>query len=320
MKSTSSLKFFNKFIELKNQINPNKINLFSIFLKKIIYLNLVIFILIISLYLYKNNKIKTIKKENEIIFEKNWKKVKKENLLNKILFSVIVPVFNTEEWIEECLYSVLSQSIIQIEIICVNDGSTDNSKNILKKISSFENRIIIINQNNKGLSGARNIGLNFAVGEYLLFLDSDDMFRNNTLINLFEIVKKEKVEVIYFDAYVFFMPGMKYDNNKVNYYRRYKSYGHMTGKDLFSSILLNEQFSDSACLMMINRVWLNNNKIKFIEGIIYEDCIFSIQVMMKATHAYHINKQFYIYRIRTNSIMNTKINSINLYSRIINYK
>jgi hypothetical protein len=146
------------------------------------------------------------------------------------------------------------------------------------------------------------------------------MFRNKTLKDLLKIAKKEKVQVIYFDAYVFFMPGKQFDINKVNYYRRYKSYGYMTGKDLFSSILMNEQFSDSACLMMINRVWLYNNKIKFIEGIIYEDCIFSIQVMMKAIHTYHINEQFYIYRVRNNSIMNTKIQPINLYSRIINYK
>ena len=94
----------------------------------------------------------------------------------------------------------------------------------------------------------------------------------------------------------------------------------MSGKDLFSNIIMNEKFSDSACLMMIKRTWLNNNKIKFIEGIIYEDCIFSLQVMMKANYVYHINEKFYIYRIRPNSIMNTKIKPINLYSRIIDYR
>ncbi len=146
------------------------------------------------------------------------------------------------------------------------------------------------------------------------------MFQNGTLNELINIINKKKVEVIYFDAYLLFMPGMPYNKNKVNYYRRKKSYGYLSGKDLFSNIILNESFSDSACLMMINRTWLNKNKIKFIEGIIYEDSIFSIQVLMKAVHTFHINKKYYIYRIRSNSIMSTDLKPINLYSRLIGYK
>ena len=146
------------------------------------------------------------------------------------------------------------------------------------------------------------------------------MFQNGTLNELINIINKKKVEVIYFDAYLLFMPGMPYNKNKVNYYKRKKSYGYMSGKNLFSNIYLRESFSDSACLMMIDRVWLNINTIRFIEGIIYEDCIFSIQVMMKANRAYHINKQYYIYRIRANSTMTTKVKPINLYSRIICYR
>lgn len=209
---------------------------------------------------------------------------------------------------------------MEIEIICINDGSTDKSIKILKKFAFLDCRIIIINQENKGLAATRNVGLNFAVGKYILFLDSDDMFQDRTLNELINIINKKKVEVIYFDAYLLFMPGMSYNKNKVNYYRRKKSYGYLSGKDLFSNIILNESFSDSACLMMINRVWLNENKIKFIEGIIYEDSIFSIQVLMKAKHTFHINKKYYIYRIRANSIMNTNLKPINLYSRLIGYK
>ena len=169
---------------------------------------MILFIIIISNNLYKKyiiNKI-IINDTNNIILEKNWRKVKNEELTNNVIFSIIVPVYNTEKWIEECLYSVLKQSIKEIEIICVNDGSTDKSKEILQKIASIDNRIIIINQKNKGLPATRNTGLNFAFGEYLLFLDSDDMFRNDILNKLIKIVNKEKVEVIYFDAFVYFMP------------------------------------------------------------------------------------------------------------------
>ena len=106
-----------------------------------------------------------------ISFKKKWKKFRNNHLLNNILISVIVPVYNTEKWIEECLFSVTSQSIREIEIICINDGSTDKSKKILEKIASFESRIIIIDQENKGLAATRNVGLNFAIGKYILFLD-----------------------------------------------------------------------------------------------------------------------------------------------------
>ena len=260
-----------------------------------------------------------IKKNNITILTK-FKKKEKSILFNNILISIIVPVYNTEKWIGECLFSILSQSIIEIEIICINDGSIDKSKKILKKFAFLDCRIIIINQENKGLAATRNVGINFALGKYILFLDSDDMFQNGTLNELINIINKIKVEVIYFDAYLLFMPGTAYNKNKVNYYRRKKSYGYLSGKDLFSNIILNESFSDSACLMMINRTWLNENKIKFIEGIIYEDSIFSIQVLMKAAHTFHINKKYYIYRIRSNSIMSTDLKPINLYSRLIGYK
>ena len=304
-----------------NQLKKIKNFLFLFYLKNILIFIFIIFIVIFCKNLYKNHIIKKIVKDNnDIILKKNWKNIPNEILLNKIIFSIIIPVYNTEKWIEESLFSVLSQSIRDIEVICVNDGSMDKSKEILQKIASFENRIILINQKNKGVSAARNAALSFAVGEYLLFLDPDDMFRNESLNDLLNIAKKKKVEVIYFDAFVFFMPGIIFDIEKINYYRRKKSYGFMSGKDLFSNIIINEQFSDSACLMMINRKWLNNNKFKFIEGIIYEDCVFSLQIMMKANYTYHINEKFYIYRIRKSSIMTSEINPINLYSRLIGYR
>ena len=311
----------NKKKKINNLKKYKNIKNFSYYFKKIIYLNVIIFFLIVLKSVYKNNIIiKIIKDNNDIFLKKNWSNISNENILSKIKISIIIPIYNMEKFIEESLFSILSQSIKEIEIICVNDGSIDKSKQILQKIAFIQNRILLINQNNKGVSSARNTALKFAVGEYILFLDPDDMFRAEALNDLLNIAKKEKVEVIYFDAYVFFMPGIIPDIRKINYYKRNKSYGFMSGKDLFSIIIMNEQFSDSACLMMINRKWLNSINIKFIEGIIYEDCVFSLQIMMKANYTYHINEQFYIYRVRENSIMTSKIKSINLYSRLIVYR
>ena len=93
--------------------------------------------------------------------------------------SVIIPVYNVEKYLRECLDSLLNQTFKDIEIICVNDGSTDGSLNILNEYASKDSRFIIINQNNQGLSAARNNGLNVAKGDYVAFLDSDDYILNS---------------------------------------------------------------------------------------------------------------------------------------------
>lgn len=96
--------------------------------------------------------------------------------MDKIKISIIIPVYNVEKYIEECLISVLNQTMKEIEIICINDGSTDNSLKILNNYKNKNENIRIVNQENSGLSNARNVGLSLAKGEYIFFLDSDDFF------------------------------------------------------------------------------------------------------------------------------------------------
>ena len=105
--------------------------------------------------------------------------------------SVIVPVYNVEKYLSECLDSVLSQDEKDIEVICVNDGSTDKSLEILKEYKEKDDRIIIVTQDNKGLAEARNSGLNVAKGEYIFFLDSDDKMREGTLSKLYSTAIRE---------------------------------------------------------------------------------------------------------------------------------
>ena len=94
--------------------------------------------------------------------------------MEKVMISVIVPVYNVENYLGKCLDSLINQTYKDIEIICINDGSTDNSLNILREYEQMDSRIIIIDQKNGGLSNARNIGLKEAAGEYIMFVDSDD--------------------------------------------------------------------------------------------------------------------------------------------------
>lgn len=110
--------------------------------------------------------------------------------------SVIIPVYNTEKYLPACLDSVCSQTFQDIEIICVNDGSTDKSGEILAKYAEQDKRIVIINQENKGQSKARNVGLNIAKGCYINFVDSDDRLPNFALQTLYQIVQTTNVDIV----------------------------------------------------------------------------------------------------------------------------
>lgn len=108
------------------------------------------------------------------------------NTINKIKVSVIVPVYNVEKYLKEAMDCIINQTLKEIEIICVDDGSTDSSLDILNKYADKDNRIIILEQENQGAGVARNTGLDIARGEYLSFLDPDDFFELTLLEEFYE--------------------------------------------------------------------------------------------------------------------------------------
>lgn len=114
--------------------------------------------------------------------------------------SVIVPVYNVEKYLSECLESLINQTLSDIEIICVNDGSTDDSRNVLERYAASDKRIAVVNQTNKGLSAARNSGVKTARGRYLYFLDSDDFIDRNALEYLYQEAEKYRLDILYFDG------------------------------------------------------------------------------------------------------------------------
>ena len=143
------------------------------------------------------------------------KKIKTHNCYtiqdkNKIMVSIIIPVYNSEKYIRECLDSLLKQTYINFEIICIDDGSQDLSFEILKEYENRDNRIIVLSQKNQFAGIARNTGMKIARGKYLLFLDSDDFFCNDMLENLIRKAEIDNTDILIFDAY-------KYDNlsNKI---------------------------------------------------------------------------------------------------------
>lgn len=116
-----------------------------------------------------------------------------------IKISVIIPIYNTEKYIKKCLESIIVQNLKEIEIICVNDGSTDNSLEVLKQYQNIDSRILVINKNNGGSSSARNVALNIARGEYCLNIDSDDWIEQDYLKAMYERAKKDDLDIVVSD-------------------------------------------------------------------------------------------------------------------------
>lgn len=115
--------------------------------------------------------------------------------------SVIVPIYNVEKYLERCLESLLNQSLQEIEIILIDDGSTDNSRLICDKYAKQDNRIIVVHKQNQGLGMARNTGLELASGEYVVFIDSDDFIEKNAYQEMYDMIKAENAEMLITNYY-----------------------------------------------------------------------------------------------------------------------
>ena len=155
------------------------------------------------------------------------------NKMNNPKISVILPVYNVEKYLSECLDSIVNQTLKEIEIICVNDGSTDNSFTILKEYASKDNRIKIIDKENEGQGYARKLGLDNASGEYILFCDSDDYYAELTAFEeLYNYIEKVKIDVVIFNHYR--ENKLKgYRENRVDKYPKIEKFSYLDIDNLF---------------------------------------------------------------------------------------
>lgn len=235
--------------------------------------------------------------------------------MKDIAISVIIPVYNTEKYVEETINSVLDNAFKNYEIICVNDGSTDHSLNILNEYAGKYDHIKVVNQENKGLSAARNIGFRTAVGKYIYFLDSDDKISPDALGSLYECLEKNHLDVLYFSGASF------YENEELkekfpafmdSYLRKGIYEKTCKGLELLSQLQQQSDYSHSACLQIIRRQFLIENEIKFPEGIMHEDNLFSFKVIFSAERAFCINDIYFHRRVHEASLMTTATSHKNL--------
>ena len=239
---------------------------------------------------------------------------------NQPKISVIVPVYNTEKYLSKCLDSILNQTLTDIEVIIVNDGSTDNSQQIIEDFVKKDTRISFIVKENGGLSDARNVGIEASIGMFLAFIDSDDYIDPIMFQTMFDLAEKHQSEIVMCDL-------VKVDENG-NEFRDLPQSPQLPDK-----IILKENFtifgemSCFACNKIFKKSLFNQHKFK--KGIHFEDIELIPKLILNSTIISKVNQPFYKYFERQDSITKTHtakgldmffaVNEVSDYFKLSNY-
>lgn len=222
----------------------------------------------------------------------------KNQKYEKIL-SIIVPVYNVEKYLERCIDSLLDQDLPheEYEIILINDGSTDNSYEIAKRLAGEHDNIVLLTQENQGLSGARNTGLEHAKGKYIMFVDSDDWIEEKIVGNVLAFMNNNQLDLCFYNFFFDYIDGRcvkgkayKYDESRV--YRG-------------DQLMLDGMEVSSACRCMYHSEFLLNSGIRFTLGIYHEDIDFNYKLYPFAKRIMFSSWYVYHYRIGEDTILHT---------------
>lgn len=213
------------------------------------------------------------------------------------IISVIVPVYNVEKELKRCVDSILKQTLKEIEIILVNDGSQDRSPQICNDYLEIDPRVLVIHQENGGLSQARNVGLLKASGEYVLFVDSDDYISSDACEKLYEYSNDGEIDIV-------IGKSIRSENGNAN--QIFQSNDKLN-QIISGESFLKEQLKNGTMHMMVStnlfkRDFLIEHKLFFKKGILHEDEQWTPRVFLKANKVLHKDFSFYYYVIRDNSI------------------
>ena len=243
--------------------------------------------------------------------------------MEKPVVSVIIPVYNGEKYLKECLDSVIRQSFSHWEMICINDGSTDGSLRILEDFARMDDRIRVLSQDNQGQSAARNAGMRCALGAYILFLDCDDRLMPDALERLTERAAEDQLDILYFDGETFFNDGLdteeKFAGYRQVYHAKITISGTLTGTEMFRTLYESGSYRVSVCMQLFRRTFLQETGMTFYPGILYEDNLFTMKTMTQAKRTGYCHQTFYMRRIRPNSIVTQSKDYRHLRSYVIAY-
>ncbi len=206
--------------------------------------------------------------------------------------SVVVPVYNVEKYLKECIDSIINQTLEDIEIICVNDGSTDSSLEILNDYAKKDSRIIVINKSNSGYGHTMNMGLNAATGEYVGIIESDDFADKNMFEDLYKLAKEYDADIVKGDWYNYWSKNkFARKNNRISSAKTLK----LTNSKQDKSLL---RINPSVWSAIYKKEFLNKYNIRFLEtpGASYQDLAFSFKIFALAERVILTDKAYLYYR------------------------
>lgn len=243
--------------------------------------------------------------------------IESDNAPVKPVISIIIPVYNVQCYLEECLASVLNQSFSDYEIICVDDGSEDASSLILSHYQKQDSRIRVIRQKNGGLSAARNSGLDIARGEFVYFLDSDDKLAENSLSELVDRMRKDSLDELIFAPAVFVDKSCdKRQVKKIPGIEQYYTlpveiYGNvLPGQELFAKMVSCGHFYAMQQLRFFRRSVFEKNSLRYPVGMVHEDAYMAPRTLFYARKACVIPNKYFLRRLRAGSIMTSTDNAL----------
>ncbi len=211
--------------------------------------------------------------------------------------SIIIPIYNAEKYLKRCLDPIINQSYENLEIILVDDGSTDSSKNIAEDYAKNDKRIKVIHQKNAGLSSARNTGLKHATGDFVTFVDSDDFISPKMVEKMLQAIHDAKATI----AVCSFQE--KYPNGKITHFNNHKHPKRLlTTKEALEDMLLEKGFTVSATMKLFPRSFFND--ISFPINKLHEDVGTTYKLIKKADYIIFIPEEYYYYCHHSNSIIN----------------
>ena len=222
--------------------------------------------------------------------------------------SIIVPVYNVENYLEECIKSIINQTFKNFELILVNDGSTDKSGDICDEFCLLDNRIKVIHKKNEGISDTRNKGIKNARGRYILFVDSDDYIHPQTCDILYKNIEQYKADLAVFNftrtkkSYYYKNINNKLTDYKIDEIDKFKALEELYGKR-------RSEFVFSWTKLYRKELFDN---IEFEYGRIYEDQLISKNILHNSDKIIYLNVPLYFYRYRSDSYVNSSFNKANL--------
>lgn len=213
--------------------------------------------------------------------------------MNKPLVSVIVPVYNTKDFLEECVWSCVHQDYKNYEVLLIDDGSTDGSGTLCEKLSNDYDTVFVYHKPNGGLSDARNYGMEKANGDYIMFVDSDDLVSSNIISLLVDSILRDKSDLAVCGL-------VHFVNGKYPVYEKETKKSILSSKEALIELLYQKSISISSCAKLYDRKLILEEK--FVKGQRFEDNDFLFRVIKKCASLSLSNAKLYGYRHRENSI------------------